>query len=199
MSKIRPKNIIKGFTSDHTEKSKNRLLVCSGCEFRNKLPLKLSNCQVCGCLVDAKSKVEEESCPMNRWKDIKKIEKKGIIVGNLSEDITDISVVDEGVIFTFKDVIKKGGPGKVNLRVINDRAGEAKQFKADELDLTHLKVKVACGCTTTSDSPTELAEGDNFDLTLSYDTERIGAFEKNVRVMSLQEEFYIQIKGEVKN
>ena len=51
--------ILIGFSSF---KSRKRLLICSKCELRTGII-----CGDCGCLLIAKTKVNDESCPVKKW------------------------------------------------------------------------------------------------------------------------------------
>lgn len=59
-------NVLKDYIylldEDTKARSQSRLLICDTCEFR-----KIGICIKCGCSVIAKSMVEEEHCPENKW------------------------------------------------------------------------------------------------------------------------------------
>lgn len=64
MGKI--KNIIIGFWcklfNTNESISKKRLKICLKCQDRDG-----SWCRICGCLLDAKTRVNDEHCPNNLW------------------------------------------------------------------------------------------------------------------------------------
>lgn len=43
---------------------KDRINICNSCEF---LFTPTRNCKKCGCFVDAKTKLQSASCPINKW------------------------------------------------------------------------------------------------------------------------------------
>lgn len=198
MSKIRLNRILEGFTTPVSKESEARADVCKNCPLRSKGLLGISFCKDCGCVISEKVTSKNECCPQNKWADIKKIMKKGIVVKNLDTDRLTLVEQEDGVLFTFKEIIPLNGDGKIHLRILNDRGYTAGQFKAKDLDLTYINVRSTCGCTTTTDYPKTLVEGKDFDLMIEYDTKRIGQFEKIVTFTSEQETFYIKFKGEVK-
>lgn len=60
-------SIIRGFTklikNENEGLSKDRLRICEKCEDRAGII-----CGVCGCYLKAKTRDEEEKCPLNKWK-----------------------------------------------------------------------------------------------------------------------------------
>lgn len=71
------KNIAKGFANlvlketgnlspDVRELAENRLEICAVCPKREKL-FGASKCSVCHCVLSAKTLVEDEVCPENKW------------------------------------------------------------------------------------------------------------------------------------
>lgn len=45
------------------EMSKERLLICKNCVHLRRGP----QCYICGCFLDLKTRVPEETCPLNKW------------------------------------------------------------------------------------------------------------------------------------
>lgn len=64
------KNIIIGWYRKLTNKNKNlaeyRLNICKKCPYRKKI-LNEDICDLCGCILDAKVRVENEICYDDRW------------------------------------------------------------------------------------------------------------------------------------
>lgn len=70
-------NIAKGFTkaiinSETTQALSNpRLLICYSCPFNTVLVTignkKASQCEACKCICEAKTSVEDETCPKGKW------------------------------------------------------------------------------------------------------------------------------------
>lgn len=65
--------VLKGFgylaSGRNGELSAERMKICNTCDqLRNGL-----SCNICGCFVDAKTRVPEESCPLNKWSATKPI------------------------------------------------------------------------------------------------------------------------------
>lgn len=60
-------------------------------------------------------------------------------------------------------------------------------------------VKPFCGCTKVDFPKKNIAKGENFSITVTYDAEMLGTFQKDVALMSDQFEspFYLTIKGKV--
>ena len=63
-------NIIKGWFYKLFKKKQNladiRLAICNTCEHRTETSLGYA-CAQCGCILDAKARVEDEECDMNKW------------------------------------------------------------------------------------------------------------------------------------
>jgi len=84
------KNILKGFGSlvsgdPLTEEQKKRAEICASCELKSyhktltiidkdfeTKEVKGYTCDVCSCYLAAKIRVNDEECPKNKWKSIKK-------------------------------------------------------------------------------------------------------------------------------
>jgi hypothetical protein len=60
-------NILKGYTNLITKQNqvlaKERMKVCISCKDRKGL-----FCGICGCLLEAKTTVEDEKCKLDKWK-----------------------------------------------------------------------------------------------------------------------------------
>jgi len=46
---------------------KNRLRICSSCEFLKELTRMCYRCEKCGCFVEVKARLYKSSCPINKW------------------------------------------------------------------------------------------------------------------------------------
>lgn len=194
MKKLRPKRIITGtvkaIKGTETESSRQRLLTCKNCpQYKNGL------CGVCGCVITSKSKVFEEYCPINNWKDIKIFEKHGIALGikNNDKTILTLDIEENSFILNYGTITKKSDT-KLELVVINDRVN----FTDKNINLTNVEVKPNCGCTLLSKVPDKLKDGEFFEFSLEYKVkDNVGRFNKKVFFKSDQVIFLIQLKGEV--
>lgn len=63
-------NIIKGTYYNITRKKQNladkRLSICACCEHREDFKLG-DICGLCGCILESKTRVDDEKCEMNKW------------------------------------------------------------------------------------------------------------------------------------
>jgi hypothetical protein len=63
-------NIIKGTYYNLTGKKQNladkRLEICNQCDHREDFKLG-DICNLCGCILESKTRVEDEQCEMNKW------------------------------------------------------------------------------------------------------------------------------------
>tara|TARA_R100001509_G_C4718097_1_gene165647 strand:- start:15 stop:308 length:294 start_codon:yes stop_codon:yes gene_type:complete len=64
LSKSLMRYAVEGFPNVSQEEYEQRMLMCNSCEFLNK---KNSTCNVCGCAVEYKGRMETEKCPESRW------------------------------------------------------------------------------------------------------------------------------------
>jgi hypothetical protein len=64
-------NIIKGtyfnITKKHQDKADKRLKVCNKCDKVETLHGIGKICTMCGCILESKTRVEDEKCEMNKW------------------------------------------------------------------------------------------------------------------------------------
>ena len=49
------------------ELMKTRMEICSKCEYKIQLTKNIEICAKCGCILSAKSRIEEESCLLKKW------------------------------------------------------------------------------------------------------------------------------------
>lgn len=65
--KIRPGRIVKGFAyaimGSFEELSKERMKICQNCVHLRRGP----ECFLCGCYLDKKTRLPEETCPIDKW------------------------------------------------------------------------------------------------------------------------------------
>jgi len=65
------KNIIKGWWYKLTNRNLNlkasRLKICDACEYKKQLTKHVFICALCGCVLDAKARVKDEHCELNKW------------------------------------------------------------------------------------------------------------------------------------
>lgn len=139
----------------------------------------------CGCTITEKAKIEEEFCPKSKWLAVR------------GADFSDLDIVTDTskVSLTFDDANKK---------YVADYGEIPYQFDSSftvtikDKDITSLIVRTTCGCTTAS--PRYTVRG--VDLTIKYDTLRVGNFDKTVRLNYNKEgkpfQTIINIKGHVK-
>lgn len=64
-------NIIKGWFYKIFGKKKDlaatRLAICKACESKLKIDILGDVCAECGCVLDAKARVKDEQCELNKW------------------------------------------------------------------------------------------------------------------------------------
>lgn len=196
MSKIRPGRIVKSIFTKKSDISVERLEECHRCPLKSKLPHPFTQCTVCTCVVAEKTKVMVEHCPENKWKDIKKMKGTGIKIGVTDTEKYNIDEMVNSVNITLKEPQKRGVPAKIEVRVVNDRAGKMGEFSSDTFDLTNIFIKPGCGgCTKIHKYPIFLKEGEDFVFEIEYDNKALGEFRKSVSVMTKQVNFTIQIQG----
>lgn len=192
--KIRPKRILKGFWLKFFSRKKDfaieRYKTCLGCEYLKQGRF----CGICGCEADAKSDVEEEYCPINKWKDVMVLEKTGVAVKNQSTDKVDLYVKQDSNQFVvdFGKIERKNH--KIKLMFVNDR-GSFENFKQETL--TGISFKTSCGCTSLTTPPKELDDGDSFEVDLEYKPNSTGSIKKKAFFESNEAKFKIQLKGQV--
>lgn len=185
--------------SDMPEWYYRRLEKCIGCEFNSgnvdnlffKDRIRISHnfgkdaCLKCTCGVEDKCSDPVESCPENFWQAEKA----------LPNNILDIS--------------KLHGKGEISFEETSHRYvieyGEI-QYNGDSLikilisnkDIENLKVKSSCGCTTA----TPLKTDNGTEMTVQYDTKRLGYFNKNVTlsydINGHRRQTIVNIQGTVK-
>lgn len=65
------KNIIKGwyykFFNKHDELANKRIAICRGCTSKIHIDKVGDICAECGCILDAKARVQDEYCELNKW------------------------------------------------------------------------------------------------------------------------------------
>jgi hypothetical protein len=64
-------NIIKGtyfnITNKHQDKADKRLIICNKCSHAENVKGFGNICNLCGCILESKTRVEDEKCEMNKW------------------------------------------------------------------------------------------------------------------------------------
>ena len=64
-------NIIKGtyfnITKKHQDKADIRLNICNKCSHVENIKGLGNICNMCGCILESKTRVEDEKCEMNKW------------------------------------------------------------------------------------------------------------------------------------
>lgn len=60
------KGNIKNALHMESELSKERMMLCDNCEKERRIVL-FKVCSVCGCVLKAKTKVDDEQCPLGKW------------------------------------------------------------------------------------------------------------------------------------
>ncbi|MEO0473926.1 MAG: DUF1573 domain-containing protein, partial [Bacteroidota bacterium] len=87
--------------------------------------------------------------------------------------------------------LDKGDPAEYTFQFTNVSGGPVKLSR----------VKASCGCTTPSYSKDEIAAGDQGEIKVKYNSNRVGPFTKTVTVTydSVERPIILYIKGNVKN
>ena len=64
-------NIIKGWYfslfNKNEQLANKRISICKKCEYRVHIESLGDICDECGCILDAKTRVEDEKCELNKW------------------------------------------------------------------------------------------------------------------------------------
>lgn len=68
----KPLTIIRGtyynIFHKHQDLAIKRLKICAGCSHAIYLPrARQSVCDLCGCVLESKARIDEEKCEMNKW------------------------------------------------------------------------------------------------------------------------------------
>lgn len=202
---INPKNIIKSVFIDGEslpQWRENRLSKCSTCVYNSKnvenknifrkgyQAIGGAHCTVCNCILENKTKVAEEECPKGFWKK-ENVEQVGnkIQVEVAIEEIVTLSNVNDIVVLDY-GIIKYKSNSAINVQLVTEK-------------YTTNSISSSCGCTVP-----KLKENDRgYILNITYDTKRLGAFEKNVTIQFInnidnkleRENLTVKIKGTVSN
>jgi hypothetical protein len=167
-------NIIKGWTSEESEMSKERVQNCFNCSELNnsdfaktlKKIMKKDACGICGCIVEEKAKVSEEECPLKIWK--MEINNNMKIALSLdSPNYAELSLKDNDFIIDFKEVSSSEDKIKFDLSLRNNT----------NAILSDLKLVPTCGCTLVSKIDKTLLEGKKTSFSFEY---KINSKVKNV-------------------
>lgn len=195
------KNIIEGWTSEDSTMSKERVEICLKCPILNtgtlatmmKTTLNLDTCGNCGCAVIEKARVEDEECPLKKWK-MEITNKQGISLSLINPEYAELEMKNEQFFLKFKDVKYSENKIKFELNVRNNTNAV----------LSDLSSVPTCGCTTTSNLPKTLLEGEKTPFVVEYNMNKKGGkVEKTVflKVMKGKEEILtiIKLEGNVKS
>ena len=64
-------NIIKGWYfkifNQNKELAKKRIATCIMCEHKEHVEIIGDICELCGCVLEAKARVQDEKCELNKW------------------------------------------------------------------------------------------------------------------------------------
>ena len=64
-------NILKGWYykifNKHEELAKKRIAICNKCSHKEHIDMVGYICNECGCILDAKTRVLDEKCELNKW------------------------------------------------------------------------------------------------------------------------------------
>lgn len=197
MSRIKPTNIVKGFSkmivNSEDDFSEDRRNVCNSCSFRKNL-----FCGVCGCVIAAKSKVKEEYCPKNKWKDNMIVKNVGISVNNLSTNVVDLTHIERTstVDFSFKNNIKVKQPVTFKFELLNDRGN----YDFSSSVMKDISISVGCGnCTKVlSSTPSILGDSESFTVEVQFTPPQTGRTKKSVTLkFNKNEKLIINFKANV--
>lgn len=149
-------------------------------------------CWECGCKISAKTSLPESECggKPKRWDRVDNVQEIGwdksdYTIENLSVDKVNIAFV-RGEISVSYGQIEEMSDTKISLLV---------KPKTKE-DFINLKISSECGCTTME----PVREGRNIRLDIEYDSERIGKFNKAVKldyISNRTSQLRLRINGEV--
>lgn len=140
----------------------------------------------CGCTITQKAKIEEEFCPQSKWSAIE-VDRGGKLNIKTSSNIIELSF-DEGA----KKYIADYGE-------IPYKAKSSFIIEIKDKGISNLNIKTSCGCTSANPKYTK----DSIEISIKYDTLRVGGINKNVLINYTKEgkpaQTIINIKGHVKN
>ena len=64
-------NIIKGwyfrFFNKNEQLARKRIAICNKCKSKRHIDMLGDICDECGCILEAKARVEDECCELNKW------------------------------------------------------------------------------------------------------------------------------------
>ena len=64
-------NIIKGwyfrFFNKNEQLARKRIAICNKCKSKRHIDMLGDICDICGCVLSAKARVEDEQCELNKW------------------------------------------------------------------------------------------------------------------------------------
>lgn len=192
MKKLRIDRIVEGISKAviglNTSFSDSRKQICDGCPKNKK-----SICDICGCFLKAKTKVFEEYCPMNKWKDIKilKVAGVGLAIKNPEKITLSINEKSKSFVLDYGQIKEKEVVVKVV--IINDRGN----FFSKDKDITHLQVVPGCSCTTLTEVKNHISEGDSSEFELEFRPKGLKPFSKKIYFTSNETSFNILLTGEV--
>lgn len=198
MDKIRPKKILKGFaeaaktfiTGDEKGFTIARKKYCfAPCEHNNN-----GKCKLCGCVLLAKTEVEDTYCPDNRWEDVKMLD-NGIAVKIFNLEKVKLTKIDDSSLeVKFLHPLKTKADGTFEIGFINDRAN----FGLTPDNLTAVSLHSSCGCTVVTKLPQTFPDGTMVKTEVRYNPEgrTKGPFAKTLKLLSNQLTITIRLKGE---
>jgi hypothetical protein len=199
MGKIRPNRIVKGWANHLLGKdlgfNEIRYETCLACEHRNKL---LDTCNICGCVLKAKTKVAEEVCPENLWHDIKEFQGRGLAVRVHDFEKMSIEASEDVIVIEYREPLILNsyvGTSEFKIDLINCR-GDYEDFESKDIPLNNIFTKV-CSCFSVKHLKNSLKEGENLTMTIKYNTKIPGIIDKRLKVHTDKDVFVIRIKGDV--
>lgn len=208
LSKIR--TIAKAKLSDKSSLGdwyQTRLDICELCPINSKnktslnvkekaivtLNLGKPSCLACGCEIAAKASVRGESCGLKKigqeplWKNLPEVESTSVgefYIENLSSDKVNMTV--KGHIILDYGIIKYNSNTEIEISL------------KDKKNLTtNMRATSSCGCTV----PVPRRVGESFFVNITYDSKRVGTFEKTVTLRvtrnNIQKNIQVKILGTV--
>jgi hypothetical protein len=173
---------------------RKRLEICGICPYNSKnkenltirdkavvgMNLGKDSCLACTCEIDAKASVRDETCGLAKigkdplWKPLPSIDKadfNDMHIENLSADKVTMKVTNQ-VLLDY-GTIKYKSDSNIEISV-----------KDKSLEIQHVGTRSSCGCTVAT--PTRV--GDTYFVKISYDTKRVGNFEKTISIILTTED-----------
>lgn len=139
--------------------------------------------KTCNCTITQKAKIETEFCPLNKWLAIKPLNGNLKITTNTDKGKLEYDSLNNKYIFSYKP--------------LNYMSNSDVTFSIYNQDVNSISMNTSCGCTSAVPVQTDYG----VDIKVTYDSSRLGPFNKNVSIAFKTDngpkQTYINIIGKV--